>query len=179
MPINSDTSNRIEMYYTYAYLREDGTPFYIGKGKDGRINKQGNRKFKLPPTDRRIFLKQNLTEEEALRHEAYIIHVIGKENLINQTTGGQGTSGRVLSQGEREHLREVNTGKVMSPETKEKISISRKGKSQVGGVKKHSPETREKMRLAHLGRKHTKETKEKMSKLAKDNNNILNILNNV
>ena len=54
-------------YYTYAYLREDRTPYYIGKGKEDRIySKQKNIK---PPKDksRILYLKQNLTEEEAFR----------------------------------------------------------------------------------------------------------------
>ncbi len=55
-------------YYTYAYLREDKTPYYIGKGKGSRIY-SANRRIK-PPKDksRIIYLKQNLTEEEAFRH---------------------------------------------------------------------------------------------------------------
>ena len=68
-------------YYTYAYLREDKTPYYIGKGKGYRINsKQRNIK---PPKDksRIIFLKQNLTEEEACKHESDMIDVLGSKDL--------------------------------------------------------------------------------------------------
>ena len=35
------------MFYTYAYLREDGTPYYIGKGVKDRIY-SSNRKIKKP-----------------------------------------------------------------------------------------------------------------------------------
>ena len=51
-------------YYTYAYLREDGTPYYVGKGKSNRAYSK-NRKGLKPPKDKEkiIFLKRNLTEE--------------------------------------------------------------------------------------------------------------------
>ena len=80
-------------FYTYAYLREDGTPYYIGKGRNGRINVTHG-KIPLPPRERRIYLKQNLTEEEAFRHEIYMIFVFGRKDLKtgilrNMTEGGE------------------------------------------------------------------------------------------
>ena len=86
-------------YYTYAYLREDKTPYYIGKGTENRIHST-HRRVK-PPKDksRIIFLKQNLTEEEAFKHEVYMIAVFGRKDngtgiLRNRTDGGEGTSNR-------------------------------------------------------------------------------------
>ena len=85
-------------YYTYAYLREDKTPYYIGKGKGNRAYIRGKKDTK-PPKDksRIIFLKQNLTETEAFRHEIYMIAVFGRKDLgtgilHNRTDGGEGTS---------------------------------------------------------------------------------------
>ena len=86
-------------YYTYAYLREDGTPYYIGKGKGRRIFDKENRTSCPVPKDKNriIFLKQNLTEEQAFIHEIYMISVFGRKNngtgiLRNLTDGGEGFS---------------------------------------------------------------------------------------
>jgi hypothetical protein len=87
----------LNCYYTYAYLREDGTPYYIGKGKGMRaFCKQRN--VKVPPKERILFLKTNLTNEEAIRHEVYMIFVFGRKDkgtgiLWNFTDGGEGVPG--------------------------------------------------------------------------------------
>jgi hypothetical protein len=118
-------------YYTYAYLREDKTPYYIGKGKKERIYST-HRKFK-PPKDksRIIFLKQNLTEEEAFRHEVYMIAVFGRKDLgtgilHNRTNGGEGPSGAVRSDETRKKMSEAK--KNMSDETRKKMSKAKKGR---------------------------------------------------
>ena len=85
------------MYYTYAYLREDKTPYYIGKGKNKRAYSKRDRVVPLPPKDRILILKQNLTEEEAFKHEIYMIAIFGRKDLgtgilRNLTDGGDGAS---------------------------------------------------------------------------------------
>ena len=136
-----------EYYYTYAYLRKDRTPYYIGKGCRDRIYSSNITINKPKDKSRIIFLKQNLTEEEAFKHEIYMISVFGRKDLgtgilHNKTDGGEGSSGIVRSE-----------------ECKKKISKSNKGK-------KRTEEFKSKMRAIHTGRKRrpfTEETKEKLS----------------
>jgi len=84
------------MPYTYAYLREDRTPYYIGKGNGKRayvphIRRNGNF-IPVPDKDRILILKHFNTDEEAHKHEEYMIDVYGREIdggiLLNLCVGG-------------------------------------------------------------------------------------------
>jgi hypothetical protein len=103
-------------FYTYAYLREDRTPYYIGKGKGDRIYST-RRKLKPPKEKSRIiFLKQNLTEEEAFKHEIYMIAVFGRKDLEtgilrNLTDGGEGSSNQGTPEQRSEIMRKANASR--------------------------------------------------------------------
>jgi len=82
-------------FYTYAYLREDKTPYYIGKGTGNRIYSKSRRVERPKDKSKIIYLKKNLTEEEAFKHEIYMIAVFGRKDLgtgflDNRTNGGDG-----------------------------------------------------------------------------------------
>ena len=148
-------------YYTYAYLREDGTPYYIGKGKNGRIYRKSRRKIK-PPTDksRIIFLKQNLTEEEAFKHEIYMIAVFGRKDLgtgilYNKTDGGEGMGGYKHSEEFIERMKNNNPSKDPKVSQIKSKKLSGKNNPMFGKRGKDSP---------NYGKPRTKESIEKRTK---------------
>ena len=154
-------SIRVKMiYYTYAYLREDRTPYYIGKGKGNRAYGRRYKGIKPPKDQSRIIvLKQNLTEEKAFKHEVYMIAVFGRKDLgtgilHNRTNGGEGSSGVVRSLEFKENLRRKNKNKVLSKEHKIKISDAQKGDKNHNYGKSASQETRRKKSEAIKGEKH-------------------------
>ena len=145
-------------YYTYAYLRESGSPYYIGKGTGDRVYKKRKGEIK-PPKDssRIIFLKQNLTEEEAFKHEVYMIAVLGRKDLgtgilRNKTNGGEGSSGLIHSEETRRKQSEANKGKKRSEETRKKQSEAIKGENHHFYGKSPSEETKRKLSEANKGK---------------------------
>ena len=148
-------------FYTYAYLREDGTPYYIGKGKRNRAFKTSGRKVSVPPLNRILFLKKGLTEEEAFKHEVYMIALYGREDggegiLLNFTDGGEGCSGRSVSKEVREKISRFRKGKKLSEETRKKISVSAVGR-------KVSEEVKSKIKNKLKGRRLSAETVSRMN----------------
>jgi hypothetical protein len=153
-------------YYTYAFLREDRTPYYIGKGKGNRAYRRRDKGIK-PPKDKSkiLILKQNLTEEESFRHEVYMIAVFGRKDLgtgilHNRTNGGDGVSGAVVSDETRRKMSEALKGKPRSKEIRRKISEAHKGKT-------HSEKSRRNMSESQKGKTFSEETKRKLSEAKK------------
>lgn len=154
------------MYYVYSYLREDFSPYYIGKGSGKRAYTKGPKEVKPPKDKSRVkIIKDNLTEYEAFLLEKLYILMFGRKDLgngilRNRSDGGDGASGAVRSLETRKKLRQANIGKKKPKEVGEKISKALKGK-------KASPETRKKQSAARKGRKCTEEHKRKVSEVKK------------
>lgn len=120
-------------YYTYAYLRADDTPYYIGKGTRYRAwNRNPNDRVKAPKDKSRILiLKQFDDEAEALKHEVYMIAIYKRKIdggiLINMTPGGESGSFPKTEEHKRK-IAESNLGVKRSAETRKRMSESAKKK---------------------------------------------------
>jgi len=177
------------LYYTYAFLRKDGTPYYVGKGKGDRAYSKRRKGVKRPAEDDRILiLKRGLTEKEAFTHEKYMIAVYGRKDLgtgilLNRSDGGEGNSGHKHTEDTKIRIGNSSRGKKLKPRTnlhRQRLSASLKGKRSWLGLR-HKPESKQKISSVRIenelakgennpmyGKNHTEESKRKMSQTKKE-----------
>jgi hypothetical protein len=158
-------------FYVYAYLREDNTPYYIGKGKGDRAYSKMKGEVN-PPKDKNkiVILKDKLKESDAFSEEIALISQYGRKDigtgiLRNKTNGGDGPSGRKVSESSRLLMSINRKGKGTGPQTSE--HIENKAKSRRGV--KQTPEHIEAAAAPKRGVKHSETRCRNISNALKGN----------
>lgn len=171
-------------FYTYLHCKPDGTPFYVGKGCARRAFHIGKPYFrnehhlrvveKYGRKNILIFVFPCESEEQAFADEIQQIAQLRLEGyvLANATNGGEGASGRVNTEIEKQAKRDW--WKAMPEEDKDTL----REKLRIAQKERHESETPDERRKRsssmignkygvgnknHLGKKHSPETRLKMS----------------
>jgi hypothetical protein len=148
------------IYYVYVYLREDGSPYYVGKGCNGRW--KNKHKVEVPPRERVIFPITRTTEEWAFFVEMKLIDDWGRLDdgtgiLENASDGGeQGPNQNPWNRGLKGTIpwnkgvkgAQIAWNKGIARPQSVKDAVSRANKGRI-----HSEETRAKLRAKKGGSK--------------------------
>ena len=83
-----------EGFYTYIWLRDDGTPYYVGKGHGERAFSPYKRRFSKPQDSSCILIQEFPSEKDAFAAEMFLIAYYGRKDngtgvLRNLTDGGE------------------------------------------------------------------------------------------
>jgi hypothetical protein len=104
-------------FYTYIWLRENGTPYYIGKGTGRRAFTGRRNDGHLPHPPRNCVLIQEFpSEADAFAAETFIIGYYGRKDngtgiLRNLTDGGDGIAGYRHTPASRQSMSAKRKGK--------------------------------------------------------------------
>lgn len=172
----------MQKFYVYVFIDHDtGNPIYVGKGYGKRDTQheflaRNGRKGHLYNWMRKYYKLNNawpvpfrfaeeLNELEAFNLEREMIACYGRIDLntgclFNLTDGGEGVKGRIVSTETRKKMSESRKGYKPTPESIIKRLALIKGR-------KNSLETILKMKIAHQGIKHSPETKAKISEIVR------------
>jgi hypothetical protein len=174
----------MDRFYVYLFLRKDGTPYYVGKGTGYRQWQKRRRGLPQLPPDRarNVRILDGLSEADAHAWEILLIAHWGcKHNgtgiLRNGTDGGEGTSGRVFTQEQRDKISATSAGRVHTPGVRAKIRNGniaawtperRAEKSAWATGRSIAPETRAKLSALNTGRVLTPEHRASLSRAARN-----------
>jgi len=165
-------------FYVYMYLRDDGTPYYVGRGKGNRAFHYHKVTKKPKEISKIVITHKNLTFQESNDLEKELIKKYGRKDigtgiLRNMTDGGEGalnlseeTRKKISEKAKINFAKEKNPmyGKKHSDSSKELMSTNNPAKR--GEVKKKISEfakTRVGSKNSFYGKTHTEEYKKYMS----------------
>jgi hypothetical protein len=134
--------------FSIGDLKFNSKPFYIGYGKNNRVNehlhkRELNRNCHKSCKIKSIIntgnipiiikIKENLSFEDANNLEIKYISLFGRIDkgtgiLTNHTDGGQGTKNKILSEESKKKISKSHMGILHTEESKLKMSLKHKGK---------------------------------------------------